>query len=161
MIAEIGTMPDQARLWVYQADRKLTGDEITRVIIATEAFLENWAAHGHALKAAYSIEFDQFLIVTVDESVSAASGCSIDASVGLIRGLEMELQISFLDRSKVALLEDGRVSLQPLNAVKSLISEGVISKDTQVINNSVSTYGDWKQSWIQSAENSWMNRFFN
>ncbi len=160
MITNIDSMPDSARLWVYQAERKLTPEEVTLAGIQTENFLNQWAAHGHELKSAFEIRHDQFLVITVDESLNGASGCSIDACVGMVRTLENELGISFLDRSKVAILKNDEIHLVPFNGVKSLIDNGEILPETQVINNSVSSFGDWKKSWLQKASDSWMSRFF-
>lgn len=161
MLTTVDVMPDTARLWVYQSDRNLSKTEIEWVRQRTQLFLDQWAAHGQGLTASYLLEHDQFLILMVDERHEAASGCSIDASVSLIRELEQYLGNSFLDRSKVAILKDNKVQLLPLNGIKKAIAEGVILPNTSVFNNSVCTFGEWKSQWQQPASSSWMARFFN
>ncbi len=160
MVSEMQKMPESARLWVYQSNRSFDETEIALIRKATEKFLETWAAHGSELTASYEIRFDQFLILAVDESRAGASGCSIDASVSFIRQLESQLNVSFLDRSKIAYLNDDHVFLTSLNQLKEKVTDGSIRTDTKIINNSVATYGDWKRSWIQPAADSWMARYF-
>jgi hypothetical protein len=160
MAVEMNQMPDTARVWVYQADRPLTQTEIQQIDKAAEQFTAQWAAHGKSLVATHSIEYSQFLIFAVDESHHNASGCSIDSSVQFVREIENALGVSFLDRSKIAILEGDEVLLKPLTSIKASIEKGEITPKSKVVNNAVSTLKDWKDMWIQPAEESWMKRFF-
>ena len=81
-------MPDTARLWIYQAERKLTPNELKFVEDSTSKFLEAWTAHGNELRASHKLSHDQFLVIALDEGAGGASGCSIDASVNHVRRLE-------------------------------------------------------------------------
>lgn len=160
MAVDLNEMPDSSRVWVYQADRPLTNSEINAIDEAAEHFTSQWVAHGKSLVATHSIEYSQFLVFAVDESQQNATGCSIDSSVQFVRDIENKLGVSFLDRSKIALLEDGEVVLKPLTAIKTSIENGEIKPESKVVNNSVSTLRDWKEMWIQPAVKSWMKRFF-
>jgi hypothetical protein len=161
MIAEtIDQMPATSRLWVYQSDRAFTKDEKIQLEILLGRFLDQWAAHGSALKSNFSIAFDQFIVIAVDESYHGASGCSIDASVNVIRSIEQQFGLSLLDRTKVAVLADGQITIYPFNAIKAKVSEGAIKPDMIVFNNTVQSLGEWKSNWKQVASESWMKRFF-
>jgi hypothetical protein len=160
MISEIEEMPNEARLWIYQANRQLNSHEQHIISQHLTSFLNGWAAHGNNLKAAFTIEFNQFIVIMVDERFAGASGCSIDSSVGMMRQLELQFDISLLDRSKIAYFDNEVVKLAPLNEVKGLIQSGAIREDTIIANNAVNTYGDWKSSWKQPAKVSWMSRYF-
>ena len=96
------SFPDTARLWVYQADRRLTKEETEFVNENAAKFCLSWSAHGQALQATFQLEYDQFLVLMVDERQAEASGCSIDASVSFIRALENKLGLTLLDRGNVA-----------------------------------------------------------
>lgn len=160
MLSTVEVMPESARLWVYQADRVFSSEESEKVHELTSQFVRGWEAHGTGLAASYVIEHDQFLILMVDESHEPASGCSIDSSVALIRKIESSLGLSLLDRSKIAVYQNGKLSLHPMNRIKAAIQSGEIHPDATVFNNAVSTYGEWQKSWRQSAKDSWMKRFF-
>ena len=160
MLTTVDVMPDTARLWVYQSDRRLTEKEQVLIGERTQQFIDQVAAQGSGLTATYVLEGAHFLVIMVDERFAEASGCSIDASVGLVRDLEKVLQLSFLDRSKVAVKIDDEITLLPLNSIKKSIAEGLIDQHTVVFNNAVSNYADWKNNWRQKASDSWMARFF-
>ncbi|SDK29893.1 hypothetical protein SAMN05421823_102389 [Catalinimonas alkaloidigena] len=153
-------LPDTARLWVYQANRAFSPAEQQTLTVMLTQFCEQWAAHSQPLQASFRLVHDQFIVLAVDERYHAASGCSIDASVQVIRQLEQQLGISLLDRSQVAYLTDEGVQLVSLANAKALVTDGVIQPETPVFNNAVASLGDWRTSWEIPASQSWMKRFF-
>lgn len=159
MKVELEEMPQEARLWVYQADRKLNEDEIEKLSQLTSSFLARWEAHGQPLTAAFEIRFAQFLIIAVNESLHGATGCSIDSSVQLVRQLEEILHVSFLDRSKVAYLKGEEVTLSPLPKIKAIAASGSIDRDTMVFDNSVASFGEYQNRWLKPAQDSWLKRY--
>ncbi len=160
MRAEFEEMPGHARLWVYQANRSLSKEEVDLLINITTNFVDQWQAHGKSLRSSFEVRFDQFLVLAVDESYNGATGCSIDSSVQLIRTLEQQLNVSFLDRSKVALLQEDKVALEPLAELKNLASQGTLTKNTVVFNNSVASMDQYRESWMVPAGDSWLKRYF-
>ena len=50
-----------------------------------------WAAHDVPLTTARDLRYDQFIFGAVDERAAGASGCSIDALVRRMKGLQAEL----------------------------------------------------------------------
>ena len=160
MLIPFEEMPDHARLWIYQAERSLSDQEVEFVAKNTTHFLNQWQAHGQDLKASFDVRFNQFLIITVDEAFSQASGCSIDASVHLIKALENELQLSFITSGKVAFLHDEVVELYPFNELKSQVQQKTIQPETTVFDNTVQNMGDFKQKWMAESKNTWVGRYF-
>jgi hypothetical protein len=160
MLVPFNTMPDEARLWVYQANRLLTEAEQQHVLREAADFLMGWKAHGVELQTACTLEHGHFLVIAVDEAHHGASGCSIDASVGFVRTLENQLGVQFLDRTKVAILLGDHLELIPLAELKSRVQQGDITSDTLVFNNSLSTLGEWRNHWKTPAGESWMKRYF-
>ena len=161
MLIDFHQMPDNARLWIYPANRKFTPEEVFFIRKQIEQFLNQWQAHGQDLEAAYSLEYNQFLIITVDESFSRISGCSIDASVHLINVLENELGVSFITTDQVAFMtDDGEISLFPFNQLKSLVQEKVIKPDTKLFDNTVKNLAEFKQKWLAASSQTWVNRYF-
>ncbi|MEQ9402603.1 MAG: hypothetical protein RIM99_03370 [Cyclobacteriaceae bacterium] len=161
MLVPIDQMPETSRVWIYQADRRLSLDESSFVEKAGTDFLAGWTAHGHPLKASFSLEYDQFLLITVDEEEAQASGCSIDSSVHLIRELEERLQLSFTDHGNVAFLIDQEVTLLPFNKVKEKVTANEILPETKVFDNTVKNLGEFRSKWLTTSEKTWISRFFN
>ena len=103
--------PDYSRVWLYLADRKLTADEALSVQEQLNSFTAQWAAHNKQLMAAGVLLFDQYIVLTVNEKVESASGCSIDSSVRFIKNLGQQLQVDFFNRLKVLVIENGEPQL--------------------------------------------------
>ena len=153
-------MPDTARIWIYQINRALSDAEVRFVAENTERFLAQWQAHGQDLSASYRVEHNQFLVLTVDESSSQASGCSIDSSVHLIQALERELGVSFMTTSQVAFLVGDEINLFPFNELKNQVTNQVIKPETKVFDNTVKNLADFKKKWLVNSEHTWVNRYF-
>src|ERR1700748_2929644 len=91
-----------SRVWVYQADRKLSDKETQQVQILLDNFTTGWTAHNNQLKAKGEVRYNRFLILMVDESQAGASGCSIDKSVHFMQHIEQQLGIKLFDRFNLA-----------------------------------------------------------
>ncbi len=160
MYVKFEAMDPSARVWVYQADRRLTDEEVKIVNTKTMQFCEQWAAHGAPLHSSFTIHLNQFVVLAVDESKNMATGCSIDSSVELMRQLEGHLNVSFFDRTKIAFLIEDDVYLLPMSNIKDKIAEGTISPNTLTFNNLVKDVGELKQNWKVTAGSSWLKRYF-
>jgi len=82
MLVPFDTLPDSARIWIYQANRTFTDAEMAEIRTDLEAFLTQWTAHGADLKAGYELPYSRFIVLGLDQTHAGASGCSIDASGG-------------------------------------------------------------------------------
>lgn len=154
-------MPEHARIWVYQADRKLNKSELTFVEDVLQKFCEQWNTHGSLMPTSFDIRFEQVIVLAVDESQLGASGCSIDSSVRILRNIEQELDINLLDQGKVAYLSDGnKLEVSQALGIKSKVTEGILQADTIVLNPVVQRKSDLEKNWLISAKESWLNKFF-
>ncbi|MEO9965226.1 MAG: hypothetical protein ABJF11_05535 [Reichenbachiella sp.] len=153
-------MAESSRVWIYQADRFLTGQDQKKIQNSCKEFMQQWAAHGQSLKSSFQIVHDKFLVISVDEGFNLASGCSIDASVHLIKSLEQELQINFFDRTKVCFLVDNEIIEVPMTAIKSQVELGKIADNTLTFNNLVEDIKSYNEQWQVEAKNSWLKRYF-
>ncbi|UXX80704.1 hypothetical protein N7E81_06280 [Reichenbachiella carrageenanivorans] len=153
-------MANTSRVWIYQANRVLSTKDQLFLDQKCKTFLEQWAAHGQSLKSSFQVVHDKFLIVSVDESFNQASGCSIDASVALVKSLEQSLDISFFDRTQVCFLIDNEIIEIPINGIKTYVENGKINEDTLTFNNLVDNIGAFNKEWKIAAKNSWLKRYF-
>ncbi len=100
-------LPPDARVWIFGAERPLVDTERARVLDEVDAFIGQWAAHDVPLTTARDVRYDQFIFVAVDERAAAgASGCSIDALVRRMKGLQAELGVELVNHAPV-LYRDG------------------------------------------------------
>ncbi len=79
MLVDFKSLPESSRVWIYQANRSFTDDELDQIRKEINVFIADWTAHGADLKASYEIRYKRFLILALDQSLNSASGCSIDA----------------------------------------------------------------------------------
>lgn len=152
-------LPDNARLWVYQASRELSEAECAVLENEMDKFSSDWAAHGKALKNAFLIAYKRFLVISVDESQAGATGCSIDSSVAVLKKIESRFDISFFDRMQLTYKSNGEVKDASMSEFQELLREGAISERTIVFNNMVTNKGDWESLWEVPLKESWHKRF--
>ncbi len=147
--------PD-SRIWVYQSSREFTADEVQKINALAAEFVLTWSAHGAALKAAAEILYNRFLVIGVDEQQAAASGCSIDKSVALIKKLEADFNTDFLDRMLIAYRNGEELKTCRLPQITSLIEKNELTENTIIFNNLVSTKKDFDTNWQIPLKNSWI-----
>jgi hypothetical protein len=160
MIAKFETLPDDARIWIYQANRSLTDEELAGLEKQISAFLEEWTAHGQQLNAGFEIKYKRFIVIGLDQSQGGASGCSIDAQVRFIQQLEKQLDIDLLDKMNVSYKTGEFIAHKPLADFKKMAKNRSVSKDTIVFNNLVNTKSEYRDYWEVPAKESWHARFF-
>lgn len=158
-------MSAEARVWIYQASRPLSQAEENYAQQLGQQFTSAWSAHGNALHASVKVFHHRFLVIAVDESYNAASGCSIDASVALIKELEQKFSteresFSFFDRTKVAFLHQDEVFVESTAQLKQQVAEGKIKPETLTFNNLVSSKAQFEKEWLVPAKESWLARYF-
>jgi hypothetical protein len=152
-------MPGFSRLWIYQSTRKFTPQEHAEAERSLMHLCNTWTAHNSSLQTSFKIEFDQFIILAVDERAAGASGCSIDGSVRLLKELQQRIGVDFFDRSQVAFLENGSVVLYPFSQLKTLFEERVLNGDSVTFNNTLTSKTEWEQQWRSPAKVSWLSRY--
>jgi len=159
MYTPFDSMPPHSRLWVYQANRQFTLSEREILETGLQSLCAEWNAHGLALKTSFTIAYNRFVMIAVDEQVHGASGCSIDGSVHFLRGLQRDLGLDFFDRSQVAFKDGNDIFSYPFTSIKTLLAAGTLSPEIMSFNNTVTTKGDWEKAWLVAVKDSWMARF--
>lgn len=157
-------LPDEARLWIFGADRPLDGAEEARLLETVDRFLGQWHAHGRPLAAAREWRYGRFLLVGVDERVTPPSGCSIDALVRELKALERGLDVTLVDGGAVWYREggpDGPVRRTDRAGFQALVDRGVVGPGTVVLDGSLTRLGDLREGrWERAARDGWHARVF-
>lgn len=100
---------EKSKVWVYKANRRLTESDVQVISATLNEFIPQWAAHGTQLYGGWTLIENWFVVLVVDEEKFAASGCSIDSSVKVMKMIGTELKIDFFNRMKVLIEEDGEL----------------------------------------------------
>ena len=152
---------ENSRIWIYQSDRKLNQEEETSILQILGDFTSKWQAHGHDLAALGEVIHHQFIILSVDEQVAGATGCSIDKSVALMKDIEQKFNINLFDRFRVAFKLNDELKSCSREDFEKMIENGEINKDTLVFNNLIQTRKELKSSWEIPLKESWHARVFS
>ncbi len=151
---------ENSRVWIYQSDRVLNPEEEQRIQQKLDEFTSQWLAHGHQLAAYGEIRHSQFLILSVDEQVAGATGCSIDKSVYLMKEIEKEFGIGLFDRFRIAYRDGDQIVNCSKTEFEDLLNKGELNSDTIVFNNMISSRKDLDSSWEVAMKNSWHGQVF-
>jgi hypothetical protein len=159
MLVDFNTLPEESRVWIYQSNRSFSGEEITEIKEKLNIFIENWTAHGSNLQSGYTIEYKRFIVIALNQSISNATGCSIDASVHFIQQLEKDYSVDLMDKMNVSYKQGEYVAHKTLLDFKKMAKEKAVSKNTIVFNNMVHNIAEFKENWEVPASESWHSRF--
>ena len=159
MFTEYTNLPANSRVWIYQSERQFTIEEVEYICAKAILFIDNWTRHGDDLKGSFTIEYNQFLILAVDETFNNVSGCSIDSSVRFIQELEKELKLDLMNKMNVSFKDGEDINIVKLSEFQEFAKEKKITATTVVFNNMVNTKEDFETKWEVTADKSWHKRF--
>ncbi len=157
MKAEIseGIESKNPRIMIYPSSRVLKSEEIQAVSEKINSFLSDWTTHGEPLSASFKIERNQFLIIFINEENAKAGGCSVDSLTSMIRNIDTEFGLDFLNRMKVSYIEKGETKTINLLDFKKGIKNGSIPQNIEVFDFSKETYNDYLSGFLLPLEKSW------
>ena len=161
MIVDFKDLPEDSRVWIYQANRSFTEEEIQQITEKTNTFLNDWTAHGADLQAGFEIRYRRFLVIALNQSLNNATGCSIDASVHFIQQLEKEYDVDLMDKMNVSFKQGEFITYKPLIDFRKLVKNKSVSGATIVFNNLVLNKQEYLEHWEVPANESWHSRFFS
>ncbi len=159
MLVDFDTLPEESRVWIYQANRRFSEEEIKELTSKLEVFIEAWTAHGKDLQAGFKIVYKRFIVIALNQNLNLATGCSIDASVHFIQELEKDYNVDLMDKMNVSFKQGEFIAYKPLIDFKKMAKNNSVSKNTIVFNNLVTNIAEFKDNWEVPASESWHSRF--
>ena len=148
-------LADHSRVWIYQSNRRLSDDEVKEIRNYGDQFIQQWAAHGSDLHAAFEVRYNQFLILFADESQVKASGCSIDSSVRFIKEIANAYGLDLFDRLNITFRQGDKIDMLRMNDFQMALEKGQLTEQTVVFNNLVETKSDFENKWEVPVKESW------
>jgi hypothetical protein len=152
----LNTLPNNAKVFIFQADRKLTSSDVEVINMVMNSFIPKWATHGEELTAEYTILNKLFLVVGNDEERVATSGCSKDSLTHAVQSIGKQLNIDFFNRLNIA-YKTGSDNFELVNMLnfKKMMQKDEISQNTIVVNNLIESKHDLLNNWQVEVKNSW------
>lgn len=159
MFVPFDELPDSARIWIYQSNRPFTETELPTLKEELRQFIEKWTVHGANLNASFTVKYNRFIIIGVDEDYASTSGCSVDTSVHFIQKLQEEYQVDLLDKMNVTFKQGDYIAYKELKDFKKMVKNRAVSPKTIVFNNLVNSKAEFQEYWEVPMEESWHKRF--
>ena len=159
MFTEYTNLPKNSRVWVYQSNREFSIEEIEYICAKAILFIDNWTRHGDDLKGSFTIKYNQFLVLAVDEGFNNVSGCSIDSSVRFVQELEKELKVDLMDKMNISFKDGENINIVKLSDFQQFAKDKKITSETIVFNNMINTKEEFENNWEVTADKSWHKRF--
>ena len=150
----------QSKVWVYQSNREFTPSETAEIQVKLQNFADSWLAHGLKLNARAEILYNFFIVLTVDQGQAPSTGCSIDASVRMLREIENDYGVDLFNRFNMAYKQDDKVLVTDKETFETLISINKITPSTIVFNNMVQNLADFETKWEVPFADSWHQQVF-
>lgn len=159
-LVPLASLPGESRVWCFGASERPSEGAIDRLRASMEEFLHTWTAHRADLRAGFDWVQDRFLVIAVDESDVAASGCSIDALTGAVRELEGSANVTLLDTAPIW-YRDGSGAIRQVDReeFRRLAERGDVGPATTVFDITVQALEDVRTgAWEVEAGRSWHAR---
>ena len=159
MLIPFENLPDSSKVWIYQANRSFSDQELQEITTQSADFITQWTVHGSDINASFEIRYKRFIIFGLDQELNMASGCSIDDSVQFIQQLEKHYNVELLDKMNVSYKQGEFIAYKNLIDFRKMAKEKAVSPNTIVFNNLVNTKAEYLTNWEVPASESWHNRF--
>ncbi len=159
MLRELIALDNSSKVWIYQADREFTYDELDEIRELLFPFVDEWSSHGSNVPAYANVFHRRFLCFFADESqFSGVSGCSIDSSVAFVKKIGEKYNVNFFDRMQYAYMEDEDIRTVHNNKLNEAKESGEIKDETLFFDNLVSTKEKFLKQWLVPLQDSWHKR---
>jgi hypothetical protein len=156
MLVPFSDLPDDARIWIFGADKPLNGAVVDSMLAEVDSYLDQWKAHGFPLKAAREWRDNRFLIIGIDPTVEQASGCSIDGLFRALQQLQKTTGAQIVGGGRVFYRDaSGATHAVARDEFATLTSAGKIGPKTPVFDTSLTRLDEWKTRFEQPLAESW------
>lgn len=150
-------LPPSSRLWIFAADRPVTGGNADRLLGEADRFLHEWKAHGEPLRCGRLWLEDRFLLIAVDPSEANASGCSIDGLFRALQQLQRQIGVQLVGGGRVFYRgPNGAVQCVARPELLHVVARGTVTPDTPVFDTALTTLEDWRARFERPARDSWL-----
>ena len=133
---------------IFPASRSINHEEKLDIFMKIKDFLTSWKAHGNPLQFNVCIEYEQFIIIRVDENIEPASGCSLDALNNFIQKIEQKYQLGLFDRMKAIFLENNILKTLKLKDFRNALKDKKISTDILIFDFSPDSEEEFSKRFL-------------
>ena len=161
------SLSDDARLWLFAADRPLQANEQTSLLSTARDFAKQWTSHSRPVPSEVELIDGRVLAVgaSIDSDAPNAgvSGCGIDSLQHALNKVAGRLDFGWLPALDVLYRRpDGEIASVSRAQFRSDVEAGRVGPDTPVFDLTPTTLGRARSSGIERpAAESWHGRAFS
>lgn len=152
----LNSLPNTARIWSFLSNRILSDAEEESIRRELEKFVSDWKAHGNDLSAGFEVFDHCVIVVAVDESFEAPSGCSIDKVFRLLLEWSSKNNCDFFQRTLTGVKKGNEIKILKQNEIKLGLENQEINAETLCFNMEASSLGDINSSIYIPLEKTWL-----
>ncbi len=155
------TLPSDARLWIFTADRALSAADQSQLHDELSEFVAQWASHGRPVLGDVALSDDRFVLVAANLA-GGVSGCGIDSLVHAVEQAGAARGIRWVDGLHIVFRdEDGAVEVLPRPAFRQRVRDGAVTTETPVFVTTLDTVGALRDGGLERpAGTTWHGRTF-
>ena len=165
MSAPLAALPDDARVWVFAADRPLDAAARAAVRARVAAFTSGWRSHGRPVAAGAAWAADGVLAVggaiSPEEMNAGVSGCGIDAMTHAVEQAAADAGFEWLGGLSVVYFDGAEPRAAERPTFRRLAREGAVGPGTPVLDLTATTVGELRaRGVVRPAAEAWHGRAF-
>ncbi len=144
------TLSDDANVWLYAADRRLSRVHAEQVLAHVHAFRSTWRSHGREVVSDCELIEDRLLVVAAEVPGGELSGCGIDKSLHTLDALARELDFGWVGGLDIVFRDrDGQLKTATRSAFRALASNGAVNGQTPVVDLAVERLADIRRRGLE------------
>lgn len=148
-------LPDTSRIWLFAADRVLSESESEALQQELQLFVAEWQAHGADLTAGFELRYGTCLVIAVDESQAAPTGCSIDKAFRLLQRFGAQYGLDFFNRLLLHRPLCTSSVIKTVSQAQQALDEKDWAASTLVWNAQLQSLGQYRSSAFLPLNQSW------
>lgn len=156
----LAELSPNSRVWVFIANQVLSEPQVITLNQRLQEFVASWKAHGAELTAGFELRNRAAVIVGIDESKAAPTGCSIDKAFRLLQEFGAEEGLDFFQRTNVAFVKDTAAKILSKNEAKLAFEKNEIHLEDLCLNPLVNTVKEYQDFFVVPFSNHWLGLTF-
>ncbi|MBL7944391.1 MAG: hypothetical protein JNM00_16645, partial [Flavobacteriales bacterium] len=113
-------------------------------------------AHGKGMAAGFQVWRQRFVVLAADESITTASGCSIDDAFRFLQRIGSDSGVDLMDRKTVVYVAGNEDVAVPLSQCWAQRKAEIINDNTLVYNTLIDTLGALRSGFPCRFGDTWL-----
>ena len=157
MFIDFKNISDNSRLWIYGSAKVLTSDIQFSISKKITSFLNSWAHHGKYLTCSFTILYDRFIVIALDEDINQTGGCSMDGLQKLILKIDDDFSLDLYNRLNVFINTENKITCINSNMLNA---NNDITEDSLFFDLNISKKKELS-NWLIPIKIGWCKRFLD